>query len=85
MAYKVTLSPQAMKDLKHFNSPVFLRIEAGLKQLKENPFTHATRKLYSSKNTFRYRVGDYRILFEFFPKNSEVIVYRIAHRKEAYR
>ena len=37
------------------------------------------------ENAYRIRVGDYRILYEINEEEREVLVYRIAHRKDVYR
>jgi len=85
MAFNVIMSPRAKRDYRRLDDLIASYIDKALKQMQQNPFTHATIKLVSEEDSFRYRVGDYRILFEYFPKTQEIIVYRIAHRREAYR
>lgn len=50
-----------------------------------NPFAPElnTTKLKPPLRGYRIRVGDYRILFEFSP--DVITVYKIRHRKDAYR
>jgi len=43
------------------------------------------KKLKGSVSSWRIRSGDYRILYEIDDSQKLVKVYRIAHRKEAYR
>lgn len=41
------------------------------------------KRLTDFTSEYRLRVGDYRILFE--AEESTVVVYRILHRKDAYK
>lgn len=41
------------------------------------------KHLTDSTPEFRLRVGDYRVLFEI--EGEAIIIYRIRHRREAYR
>jgi len=42
-------------------------------------------KLAGYGNRWRVRVGDYRVIYQIDDQAYEVIVLRIAHRREAYR
>jgi mRNA interferase RelE/StbE len=53
-------------------------------QLEREPRPIGCIKL-KDKNGYRIRIGDYRILYEIDDAVKEVSVYKIAHRKEAYR
>ncbi|MEI7788063.1 MAG: type II toxin-antitoxin system RelE/ParE family toxin [Chlorobiaceae bacterium] len=59
-----------------------LQITEKLKAL-ENNLTGNVKKLTNFIPEYRLRVGDYRVLFGV--EGQKVIVYRIKHRKEAYR
>ncbi|MCG3256898.1 MAG: type II toxin-antitoxin system RelE/ParE family toxin [Candidatus Heimdallarchaeota archaeon] len=37
------------------------------------------------ENTYRTRIGDYRILYKIYPDEQVVVVIKIAHRKQVYR
>jgi mRNA interferase RelE/StbE len=41
-------------------------------------------RLKEDKTTWRLRVGDYRILYHIDDKNAQILITRVAHRKEAY-
>jgi len=53
--------------------------------LKDNPRLIEARKITSSKNYYRVRVGDYRIIYEINYKEKRINIFRVRHRKEAYR
>lgn len=42
-------------------------------------------KLVGRPNSWRIRVGDYRILYEIDDTNQRVIIHRIAHRRDVYQ
>jgi len=45
--------------------------------------TGDVKKLTNFTPEYRLRVGNYRILFEI--ENNKIIIYRIIHRKDAYK
>jgi mRNA interferase RelE/StbE len=54
-----------------------------LKDLKALPEAGDVKKLTNFTPEYRLRVGDNRVLFEVV--GNRIIVYRIIHRKDAYR
>lgn len=42
-------------------------------------------KIQGSRDIYRVRVGDYRIVFQWAADSPEILVANIAHRKEVYR
>ncbi|MBD3191661.1 MAG: type II toxin-antitoxin system RelE/ParE family toxin [Candidatus Heimdallarchaeota archaeon] len=50
-----------------------------------NPLQVAAIKLKNRENTFRLRVGDYRVLFKVYSSEKIVVIIKISHRKKAYR
>jgi mRNA interferase RelE/StbE len=82
MNHKVVFKPRALKDLKGLpeseKSYIMLKIE-GL----QDSFTGDVKKLAAFTPEYRLRVGNYRVLFEI--EGRRVVIYRVLHRKEAYR
>jgi mRNA interferase RelE/StbE len=37
------------------------------------------------RGCYRYRVGDYRVIYRLEPADGRLFVLRVAHRREAYR
>jgi mRNA interferase RelE/StbE len=83
--YQVTLMPQAQKDLDSFSGKLFLRFEEAIMGLHDEPRPRNSKKLSGSSTLWRIRVGDYRVLYEIVESKKEAKIYKIAHRKEAYR
>ena len=63
----------------------FRRIISRIKTLAENPRPPGSRKIAGSTTDWRLRVGDYRIIYEIDDAEKAIRVFRIRHRREAYR
>jgi mRNA interferase RelE/StbE len=53
--------------------------------LETDPRPIGAAKLSGQRNRWRVRVGDYRILYEVDDALQQVLVVRIAHRRDVYR
>ena len=56
-----------------------------IQALAQNPRPPGCRKLTGSKNDWRIRVGDYRVVYEIADEIRVVRVNRVRHRREVYR
>ena len=83
MNYTLGLKPRASKDLQRIQKKDASRIADALERLTDNLFGDVKR-LTNFTPEYRLRVGQYRVLFE-IENDSEIVVYRIIHRREAYR
>jgi mRNA interferase RelE/StbE len=83
--YRVYLERAAERDLKRLSSEEFDRIISNIRALAENPRPAGCRKIVGSKNDWRIRVGEYRIIYEVDDEKKAVMVMRVRHRREAYR
>ena len=83
--YEVYLEKAAENDLKRLPTTTFYRIIPHIKALAENPRPSSCRKLTGSKNDWRIRIGDHRVLYEIDEKARAVRILRVRHRREVYR
>jgi mRNA interferase RelE/StbE len=83
--YEVYLEKAAENDLKRLPTTTFHRIIPHIKPLAENPRPSSCRKLTGSKNDWRIRIGDHRVLYEIDEKAKAVRIMRVRHRREVYR
>ena len=83
--YEVYLERSAENDIKRLPRSAFHRILPQIKSLAEDPRPFGCRKITGSKNDWRIRVGDYRIIYEINEKANAVRVMRVRHRREVYR
>ena len=82
MSYEIVVKSRAGKDLKKIPKVDATRIADKLEMLSTE-ISGDIKRLTNHTPEYRLRVGQYRILFEV--DGTEILVYRILHRKEAYR
>jgi mRNA interferase RelE/StbE len=83
--YRVLLERAAEKDLARLSSEIHDRVIAAIQGLATNPRPTGCRKLAGSKNDWRIRVSDYRVVYEIADEIRVVRVNRVRHRREVYR
>ena len=83
--YRLAFARAARKDLETLPVKVQDRILSAIERLRENAQPNGSKKLKGMADTFRIRVGDYRILYEIHEREVVVLVVRVRHRKDAYR
>jgi len=84
--YKVVLLPKAEKTFARADVTLAKKLARGFESLEVNPLRHPNIKplVGPLKGLLRFRVGDYRIVYQIDVRSEIVYVVRIAHRKEAY-
>jgi mRNA interferase RelE/StbE len=82
MRYEVVLKPRAVKEANALSRPERQRILERIAALADG-LRGDVKRLTNLTPEYRLRVGDYRVLFEV--EGTQVVVYRIKHRREAYR
>jgi len=82
MKYQIEFKPRALKDCKNVDKKVLSVIFSKIEMLSED-LQGDVKKLTNFIPEYRLRVGDYRVLFE--TEKDKVIIYRVCHRREAYR
>ena len=85
MAYSILIRPAAIRDLKALPPDARGRVERALDRLVDDPRPPGARKLARVNDEWRLRVGDYRALYFINDSQRQVVVARVAHRREAYR
>jgi mRNA interferase RelE/StbE len=82
MKYSIEIRKRAEKDLSSIPKPDAKNIADAIFAL-EDGLTGDVKKLTNFSPEYRLRVGNWRVLFEV--SKHKIIIYRILHRKEAYR
>jgi mRNA interferase RelE/StbE len=86
VSYAVLLEGQAEKELRSLPPQMLRRIDKRLLTLANEPWPKGLKKLKGKEGEgWRIKVGDYRILYMVDKTEKVVKVYRIKHRREAYR
>ena len=85
--YKVILQSQPRRFFADADRPLAGKLAHGFRMLEQTPRKHPNVKALSGtlSGHFRFRAGDYRIIYCVDDAAGAVHVLRIAHRSEAYR
>lgn len=80
---RVGFADRAWRQWQRLPNPVRIRLKSKLEVLAQNPLRYANKLTDSSIGEFRFRVGDYRIIFDI--KNNEILVVAVGHRSKIYK
>ena len=80
MSYEIEFKPRAIKDIENLQHRE--RERAAVERLSDN-LAGDVKRLTSFTPEYRLRVSDYRVLFEV--EGNKVVIYRVRHRRDAYR
>ena len=83
-ARQLLLLRSARKNLLKLPLDIHQRVIRALDVIKSNPFT-GSRLKGELADFFKYRIGDYRIVYRFDKKTKTVVVVKIEHRRGVYR
>ena len=79
----IELTKEALKDLKKIDIKQRKIILAKIELLKDYPATPNIKKLTNYYPPYRFRVGNYRVLFDI--KDNIIYLISVKHRKKAYK
>ena len=83
MNYTLVYTQRAIRDIKKLEATVKKRIGKTLLRYQDNPFKHAEPLFDSTLGSYRFRTGNYRIIFDV--EGDKIIILRVGHRKEIYK
>lgn len=83
MTYRLVYTHRAIKDIDALDEAVKQRIGKTLQRFEQNPLTHAEPLKQSELGSYRFRIGDYRVVFDL--NGQEIVVLRVGHRREIYK
>lgn len=83
MTYQLLYTKKAVKDIKKLDRVVQRRLKKVLEKFSQKPFYYAKKLIDSRLGEYRFRVGDYRVVFD--RKDHQIIILRVGHRREIYQ
>ena len=83
--YRIEFTSAAARQIRKLDRPVRTRLLDAIESLASSPRPDGVKKLASTENAWRIRVGDYRVIYSIEDDVLVVTVVRVAHRREAYR
>jgi mRNA interferase RelE/StbE len=84
--YEVLLQPDAQEIYAKADKALAKKIARCLEQLEQTPLLHPNIKALKGDylGYYRYRIGDYRVIYSVEDELVQVLVITIVHRSEAY-
>lgn len=82
MEYELEIKDEAMASIRKLGAAERRAVGYKLHGLQKN-FSGDVKKLKGSKNEYRLRVGDLRVLFEV--EGKRLVVFAIGNRKDIYK
>lgn len=81
--YSLHYTERAVKDIKALDPVVRKRLGKKLLEMAEHPIQSSVKLINSELGSYRFRVGDHRVIFDL--KGKDIIVLHVGHRREIYR
>lgn len=87
LLWKIVTAPKAMKQIQKLDHQTKKRISEKLEYYASlpNPKDYAEVLVNFTQGSYRYRIGDYRIIVDFDEQGRMIIVGLIGHRKSIYK
>lgn len=81
--FKIYYTKSAYQDIQILDAVAKKKVKKKLELYSQKPF-HYARKLFNSPlGEYRWRIGDYRVIFDI--DDNKIIILRVGHRKEIYQ
>ncbi len=85
MTYRIRIPRRVDKQIGKLQPHEQDRVDVSILALENEPRPPNVEKISDSTNTWRVRVGDYRIVFAVDDEAQVVDIVSVAHRREVYR
>jgi mRNA interferase RelE/StbE len=82
--YSLHLDKRVEKELRALSHEMQKRILTKLETLRGDPFAPGTTKL-TDEDSYRIRVGDYRVIFDVDTKQQRIVILTVDHRSAIYK
>jgi mRNA interferase RelE/StbE len=83
LRYRLVYTQRAVKDIEGLDPNIKQRIGKTLLRYEEDPLKYAEKLTDPKVGTYRFRIGEYRVVFDL--EGNEIVVLRIGHRRNIYR
>jgi mRNA interferase RelE/StbE len=83
MVYRLVITDEARKQIEKLDKVIKKRIAKKLPVFMGNPLDFAKPLVNFDAGQYRFRVGDYRIIFDIHDDRLEIL--KVMHRREVYK
>ena len=81
--YKVAFTQRALKDWENVDKDMQVRIAQKLKEYAKDPLRYAIKLTNPKIGTYRFRIGNYRIIFDI--EDNNIVILRVGLRRSVYK
>jgi mRNA interferase RelE/StbE len=85
MQYQIQYVGSVEKELRGLPKDIRVSIVQKILSLADNPFPHGAVKLHGLARLYRFRQGDYRVIYEVQAEIVIIIILKIGHRRDVYK
>ena len=85
MPHEVQFIPAAARQFRKLPLHIRKRIRESLEKLRTNPRPNSVKKMSGYDDRWRIRVGDYRVIYQIKDDVLQILIVRVAHRRDVYR
>jgi mRNA interferase RelE/StbE len=82
--YEIVIVRSAQKEIRSLDATVRVRILKAIRSLGSDPRPPGNRKLQASSNSWRIRVGDYRVVYSIDDQERQIEIFATRHGSKAY-
>ncbi|MEH1864636.1 MAG: type II toxin-antitoxin system RelE/ParE family toxin [Nostoc sp.] len=82
--YQIEFTKGAIKQLNKLPSNIKNRIDSKILNLSTEPRPNGVKKLKDEENTYRLRVGEYRVIYEIYDDILLISIIKVGHRSKVY-
>lgn len=83
MKYRLVYTHRAIRDIDALELKIKQRIGKTLLRYESDPLKYAEPLKQSELGSYRFRIGDYRVIFDL--EGVQIVVLRVGHRREIYK
>lgn len=83
--FEIRITPAAQREIDRLPNNARTRVETAIENLANDPRPHGCVKMHGIEDTYRIRVGNYRVMYQVFDRQLAVLIVTVADRKDIYR
>lgn len=84
MNYELEYTKSFFKKLKKLDKTVLNNVLKALENILDNPY-QGSLLIHPKERLWKWRVGDYRVIYKIVEKEKKVVLILVAHRKKVYK
>jgi mRNA interferase RelE/StbE len=84
VSYRILTTRRFLRHLKRLEGEVRERVLDAVREVSERPYLGSTL-MFDERRLYKFRVGDYRLVYEVDEEKKAVLFLIVDHRRRVYR